>query len=173
MAFYSRSCAKKKILHFTWCFTSFCAGSDHAVLCAKKWANPFHLLSVFQPVLVPRPKKGGFSISLWCLTPFALALSTLCLCTKNGITITHFTPDVFCMNSFPLQHWSYLTPGHLTFPLLWFDSTTRMTFDQMQSSQSLMGGVFPIALTRFSFAIWQSSMRGSLLNPKDFCITRE
>ena len=133
------------LLHKTWDSPFHLAGVLHRsalalttrCLCAKKWANPFHL-QVFFNLSWSLDQRKGFSISLWCFTPFVLALSTPCLCVKNGIT--HFTPDVFCMNSLPLQHWSYLTPGHLTFLLLWFDSTTRMTLIKCRALSLSWGG---------------------------------
>ena len=110
-------------------------------LCTKKGVNPFHL-QVFCNMFWSLDKKIGFSMSVWrCFIPFALAMSTLCLCTKNGIT--HFTADVFCMNSFPVQHRSYMTARHLYIPLIYsqINYALRLIWVKFGALSLLWGGL--------------------------------
>ena len=112
----------------------------------KTGLSPFHLavLYILQNPRSLDQKKMSFSISLrWCFTPFALAQSTQCLCAKKWANPCHH--GCVLQNSCLVQHWSYTTPCH---PILW-----HMCYSMMQSSQSLIGGFLPIALTCLNFDI--------------------
>ena len=127
-------------------------------LCAKRWANPFHL-QVFCIVPWSLDQTNWFRHSLrWCFTPFAPAQSTLCLCTKKWANPCHHgcvcrTASLFNIGDMQL---------HATI-------SNNVLF-HLQSSQFVTGGLLPIALTR-PFALLAVFDGGSAQNR--FCTTSE
>ena len=144
VAFYQRSCAKK------WASPFDLAGVLHRsalaqttrCLCTKKWVNPFHLqvfCNMFWSLDQKKWASPFHSGGVLHLLHLSRWLCPRCACAQNNGR-THFTPDVFCMNSFPVQHRSYMTPRHLAVRLICSQFNYKVDMDQIQSSQSLTGG---------------------------------